>query len=68
MTFIQQILTTPNTVVGAGDIIKNIMRDFPGGPMVKSLPCNAWGMGSIPGWETKIPSATKGLKSIVFRD
>ena len=55
-------------MVGAGDIIKNIMRDFPGGPMVKSLPCNARGMGSILGWENKIPSATKGLKSMVFRD
>ena len=68
MPFIQQILTTPNTVVGVGDIIKNIMRDFPGGPVVKSLPCNARGMGSILGWETKIPSAAKGLKSMVFRN
>ena len=59
---------TPNTAVGVGDIIKNIMREFPCGPVVKSLPCNAKGMGSILGWETKIPSATKGLKSTVFRD
>ena len=59
---------TPNTVVGVGDIIKNIMREFPGGPVVKSLPCNARGMGSILVWETKIPSSAKGLKSTVFRD
>ena len=31
--------------------------DFPGGPVVKSLPCNAEVMGLIPGWETKIPHA-----------
>ena len=28
--------------------------DFPGGPVVKSPPCNAEVMGLIPGWETKI--------------
>ena len=31
--------------------------DFPGGPVVKSLPYNAEVMGLIPGWETKIPHA-----------
>ena len=29
--------------------------DFPGGPEVKNLPCNAGDMGSIPGWGTNIP-------------
>ena len=29
--------------------------DFPGGPEVKNLPCNAGDTGSIPGWETKVP-------------
>ena len=29
--------------------------DFPGGPVVKNLPCNAGVMGSIPDWGTKIP-------------
>ena len=29
--------------------------DFPGGPVVKVSPSNARGMGSIPGWGTKIP-------------
>ena len=53
-------------MVGVGNIIKNIRRDSPGGPVVNSLPCNARGMGSILGWETKIPSAAKGL--MVFRD
>ena len=24
--------------------------DFPGGPMVKNPPCNAWDMGLIPYW------------------
>ena len=29
--------------------------DFPGGPGVKTLPSNAGGAGSIPGWGVKIP-------------
>ena len=36
-------------------------RDFPGGPVVKNLPCNAGDVGSIPGWGTKIPRATEQL-------
>ena len=35
------------------------MRDFPCGPMVKDLPCNAGDMCSIPGWGTEIPHATE---------
>ena len=31
------------------------IRDFPGGPVVRNLPCNAGNVGSIPGWGTKIP-------------
>ena len=31
--------------------------DFPGGPMVKTLPFRARGAGLIPGWGTKIPDA-----------
>ena len=31
--------------------------DFPGGPMVKTLPFSARGTGLIPGWGTKIPDA-----------
>ena len=34
-------------------------RDFPGIPVVKTLPSNAGGMGSFfPGWGTKIPYAS----------
>ena len=36
---------------------KHICRDFPGRPVVKTLPSNAGGMGSIPGWGVKIPHA-----------
>ena len=36
---------------------KAIIRDFPGSPVVKSPPCSAGGVGSIPGLETKIPHA-----------
>ena len=32
--------------------------DFPGGPVVKTLPSNAGGEGSIPGWGAKIPHAS----------
>ena len=31
------------------------LRDFPGGPVVENLPCNAGDTGSIPGWGAKIP-------------
>ena len=30
---------------------------LPGGPGVKNLPANAGAMGSIPGWDSKIPHA-----------
>ena len=30
-------------------------RDFPGGPVVKTSPSNAGGVGSIPGWGARIP-------------
>ena len=33
-------------------------RGFPGGPVVKTSPSNAGGMGSIPGWGPKIPHAS----------
>ena len=33
------------------------MGDFPGGPVVKNLHCNAGDMGSTPGLQTKIPQA-----------
>ena len=38
-------------------IFKRQRTDFPGRPVLKSLPSNAWGTGSIPGWEVKIPHA-----------
>ena len=39
---------------------KKQTRDFPGGPVVKTLPSNAGDVGSIPGQRTKKPHA-KGL-------
>ena len=35
------------------------MKDFHGGQVVKTLSYNARGMGSIPGWRTKIPHDQK---------
>ena len=32
-------------------------RNFLGDPVVKTLPSNAGGVGSIPGWGAKIPHA-----------
>ena len=32
--------------------------DFPGCPVVKTMPSNAGGAGSIPGWGAKIPHAS----------
>ena len=37
---------------------KLIWGDFPGGPVVKTLPSNAEGVGSIPGQGIKIPHAS----------
>ena len=33
--------------------------DFPGGPVVKNLPCNTGDRSSTLGWKTKIPSAAE---------
>ena len=37
--------------------IKQYARGFLGGPGVQNPLPNAWDMGLIPGWETKIPHA-----------
>ena len=39
-------------------IISISFGDFPGGPVVKTLPSNAGGVGSIPRWGAKIPHAS----------
>ena len=36
----------------------NLRGDFPGGPVVKTLPSNAWGAGSVPGGVDNIPHAS----------
>ena len=38
------------------------MGDFPGSPVVKTMPSNAGGAGSIPGWGAKIPHALQPKK------
>ena len=35
------------------------MGNLPGGPVVKTLPSSAGGVGSIPGWGDEIPHAKK---------
>ena len=41
---------------------KNTYRGFPGSPVVKTLPSNVGGSGSIPGWGAKIPHASRPKK------
>ena len=43
------------------DIQICVLGDFPGGPVIKNLLCNAGDMNSIPGWRTKIPRASEQL-------
>ena len=42
---------------------KHSYRDFPGGPVVKTLPSNAGGAGSIPSWGAKIPHGGQKTKT-----
>ena len=35
-----------------------VLRDFPGGPVVKTSPSNTGAVGSIPGWGAKISCLT----------
>ena len=49
---------------GLRDNVKNVCRDFPGGPVVKNLPSNAGDMGSISGRGTKIPHAMGQLTHV----
>ena len=41
---------------------EKIQGDFPAGPLVKTWPSNAGGVGSVPGWEAKIPHACEHAK------
>ena len=43
---------------GASHLYNNGFRDFLGGPVVKTSPYNAEGVGSIPGQGTKVPYAS----------
>ena len=41
--------------------VKSLLRDFPGGPVIKNLPASAGDTGSTPGLGTKIPHAAGQL-------
>ena len=43
-------------------------RDFPGSPVVKTPSFHWRGVGSIPGWETKIPHAARCRQKKKIRD
>ena len=38
---------------------KSLWEDFPSGPVVKNLPCNAGDAGLIPVWGTEIPQSAE---------
>ena len=42
--------------------LKNVFRDFPGSPVVKTSPSNAGSVSSIPGWGAKIPTCLMAKK------
>ena len=42
---------------GTRQPVPTIIRDIPGGPVVKNLPSDTGDVGSIPNWGTKIPQA-----------
>ena len=46
-------------ILSARKRTKDKMRDFPGGPVVKTSLSNAGGAGSIPGRGAKIPHASR---------
>ena len=45
-------------------LLQRVNRDFPGGPVVASLLCNAGDAGLIPSRGTKIPHATEQLNCV----
>ena len=53
----KDLVYSPGNYIQHLIIMEQNVRDFPGGPVVKNLPSNAGGMGSIPGQRIKIPRA-----------
>lgn len=47
---------------------KGLPWDLPGGPVVQTRAANAGGLGSILGWGTKIPNATKHGQEIFKKE
>ena len=47
--FLKSFFPTSSFLPVCDHIVKTILRDFPGGPVVETLPSNAGGVGSIPG-------------------
>ena len=48
--------------LGRWGFLKVTQWDFPSGPVVKASLSNAWGVGSIPGWEAKVLLALRPKK------
>ena len=46
-------------ICASKDTVKKVKRDFPGGPLVKTLPSNAGGVGSITNLGAKNPHALR---------
>ena len=45
-------------------LVKEWVRDFPGGPVVMNLPSNSGDASLIPGWGAKIPTCRGASKSM----
>ena len=54
----------PNLGSFLEEALRPVRRDFPGGPVVKTLSSNVGGVGSIPGRGTKIPHAVGAAKNL----
>ena len=48
-----------SVILNCSRALRNYIRDFPGGPVVKTSSSNARGEGSIPGWGARIPHASR---------
>ena len=57
-----QFFASGGQSIGEKTLTKNLEEDFPDGPVVEDLPCNAGDMGSAPDLGTKIPHAVEQLR------
>ena len=57
-----QFFASGGQSIGEKTLTKNLEEDFPDGPVVEDLPCNAGDLGLAPDLGTKIPHAVEQLR------